>query len=248
MIRRGRSGGWGERPGGVLYPSRGGGSPARGIVLAIIALGLILVAAYLLFRACGGSDCSNEYCPSDASIATPAGYTRISEIFEWTAKQGVDPGQFILVSVPLQETTADGRNLSFFQYIEETRAWEPVTNAILDTGGRSVTARFQTNPAIIAVMRRDSAAGHVIGYSAHNAVLNPEAAQRITILHTRDFRPGSDGALLGDVTDLKISGIPAGASVAHIPSITVADRSLLPVVSGLLSNASTRSEIGRAHV
>ncbi len=244
MIRRGGPGGWGDRPGGVLYPSGRGGSPARSLILGAILLGVVLVAGYLIFRACSGNACKTEYCSSSAEIATPAGYTRVSKIYEWKAKRGVEPGEVITVAVPLERTTADGRNLSFFQYGEQTKAWEPVASAILDQGGKSVSARFNTNPLVIAVLRRESAAGHVIAYSAHNAVLNHEAAQRITILHTRDFRPSSDGGVLGEVTDLKISGIPTGAPVAHIPSITVDDRSQLPVISGVLSNPTTRT----AHV
>ena len=43
----------------------------------------------------------------------------------------------------------------------------------------------------IAVLRRLSAAGHVVAYLEHNDVLHPDAVNQITMLHTNDFRPGA---------------------------------------------------------
>lgn len=244
MIRRGSN--WGSQPGGVLYPRRNAGGWVRPALLAIILLATVAVAAFIIFTLCSGEGCEGDYCPTSASIATPDGYERLSDIYEWRGDTDATSTADIQVSVPLNEQTADGRNLSFFRYDEETQAWEPIAAAILDATGTNVTGRLNTAPPVIAVMRRLSAAGHVVAYVNHNTPLRAEALSVATIVHSRDFTVASDGSLVGDVSDAAALGIPAGSSVVLYPVISVdaSDQQARAVISAVLNSSQTRT----AHV
>jgi spore germination protein YaaH len=244
MIRRNQ--GWSAQPGGVLYPQRSPGGWVRPALLGIILLATVAVAAFIGFRLCSGSDCEGDYCATGASIATPEGYERLSDIYEWRGDDTATAAADIQISVPLNEQTSDGRNLSFFRYDEATRSWEPFAAAILDPAGRSVSGRLNTAPPVIAVMRRLSAAGHVVAYVPHNRPLNRDAAQIATIVHPRDFTVVSDGALAGDVSDPRALGLPEGSSAQVYPVVSVdaSNPQARAVISGLLASSQTRT----AHV
>jgi len=244
MTRRGS--GWNASPGGVLYPRRGRGDSARPLILAFIVLATAAVAAFFIFRICSSDDCTDDYCPSGASIATPDGYARLSKILEWRGSADAAATADLSVSVPLDEQTDDGRNLSFFRYDATTQAWEPFAPAILDQGGRAVTARFNTAPEVVAVMRRLSAAGHVVAYLPQNASLHPDAAALVTIVHTRDFSVASDGGIIGTVADPRVIGLADGSQSVHYPSVYVdaGNQQSKAIISGVLSSSQTRT----AHV
>jgi hypothetical protein len=244
MIRRGGASNWGTRTGGLYGSRRRRGGNARPLILGAIVVTLVVIGAWLVFRACRGSSCDTAYCPTGQDFATPAGYERVSDVFEWRASEKpLDAAQELQVAVPLNSATDDGRNLSFFHYEPATKAWIPLAQAVLDAGGASVSATFSSTPDIIAVFRRQSAAGHVIAYLPHNGVLHPEAADKVTIIHTRDFRPASDGGVLGEVTKLETTRVAEGASVALYPSIVVdaADRGAIPILTAILASSASRS-------
>ena len=110
MIRRGS--GWGSQPGGVLYPGRGGRNWARPLLLGIILLATLAVAAFVFFSLCSSESCSQDYCPSNANIATPDGYARVSDIYEWQGDEATAAAP-VEVRVELNDSTDDGRNLVF---------------------------------------------------------------------------------------------------------------------------------------
>jgi spore germination protein YaaH len=238
MMRRGSA--WGSQPGGVLYPRRNRGGWVRPLLLGFVLLATLAVAAFVIFTVCSGDDCSREYCPSNADIATPDGF------YEWQGGDDATSITDLQVSVPLNDGTSDGRNLSFFRYDEATQAWEPFAAAILDQSGNSVSGRLNSAPPVIAVMRRLSAAGHVVAYLPAGAVLHPQAAAIATIVHTRDFAVASDGGLIGDVSDAAAIGLTAGAGALHYPLISVdaSDPQARAVISGVLASPEART----AHV
>ena len=245
MIRRGGGTTWGSRGSPTLYGQRGSRGPGRWIVVGGAAL-VIIILAYFVLRSCGGSSCADPYCPSGEDPPVPEGYTRITKVYEFNRKTtGPLPSGFeVQAQLPVEGTTSDGRNLGFFSFVPATRNWEPLTPAILDQSGTHVSATLNTAPRYIAVLRRLSAAGHVIAYVPHNGQLHPDAVKTITILHTRDFRPASDGGILGDLTDFALTGVKTDGSVALFPVITADSKELTPIVSGILANSVTRS----AHV
>lgn len=210
----------------------------RAAIIAAVAVAVVAVG-YFAYRGVFGGGCGDpQYCASDRKIAAPPGYVIVSEIFE-RRKDALaqPPGTVVDVTLQLKESTLDGRNLSVYRYVEETRAWEPAAAAVLDPQGRTVKASMQDTPAILAVLRRESAAGHVVGYIDRNARLHPDAASRLTILHTRDFRPTSDGALEGAPTEARPE---AGVAWYPVISASAADGTNV-FIEAMLANSASRS-------
>lgn len=211
--------------------------------MGIIVLGVVALGYFAFTRIWGGNGCGDDYyCVSGNDIPPPDGYERVSDIYEYNAKKAaVAPGTDVGIQVALKKPTVDARNLSFYRYLPQTKTWEPIAPAVLDPQGRQVSATLHDTPQVMAVLRRLSAAGHVVAYLAHNATLHKEAVGRITILHTLDFTPAADGTIQGDLTSVKVD-----PSFAFYPVISAnaGMKGSIQVVSGLLSNAQTRS----AHV
>ncbi len=204
------------------------------VLLAIV----VVVGGYLVYSWFFGGGCSDQYCASDRHIAAPPGYVILSEIF--IRREGApDPpeGMIMEVSLELNQATLDSRNLSIYRYVEDTRAWEPAAAGVLDPQGRAVTAALQDAPDILAVLRRESAAGHVVGYVPHDATLHPDAAGRLTILHTQDFRPTADGSIEGSP-----SAVALEPGTAWYPSLWAdAENGANVFVEAALASATSRS-------
>jgi hypothetical protein len=214
MTRRGGQLPWGARSDRAYYGGRRGGGP-RAIAIGLIAAGVIAIGVFLLLRACGGESCDKAYCPSGQDLPTPEGYERVTGIYEYQAADDLPTDLQIQVQLPLEQPTTDARNLSFYSFVADTGGWSVLAPAVLDAEGRSASATLNTAPAIITVMRRVLPAGRVVAYVGHNALLHPEAVSRVTVLHTRDFAPASDGTISGDLSDLASTGVPTDGSVAH---------------------------------
>ncbi|MFN0094759.1 MAG: glycosyl hydrolase family 18 protein [Dehalococcoidia bacterium] len=238
----------GGGPTGLGFAGPGGtmASPARLVILAGLIAAVVVVLGYFVFRQCTGASCTKLYCASSGDAAIPEGYERVTSVYKLKSGAKLPDGNDVQVFLPLSAATDDGRNLSFYRYIEQTGAWEPVAPAILDAQGNTVAATLPELPDRIAVLRRLSGAGHVVGYVKHNQALHPSAAANLTVLHTRDFRPGSDGRLEGTITDPKLIG--AGPEVQHFPTVYVdgADKGLIPIVDSLMTNTQARTNHVRA--
>ncbi len=228
------------RSAGGLYghARRPGGQ--RRLLLAGLAIGGLAVVIFLAFSWFSGDGCSKPYCPSSKDIKVPAGFERVTRIYELNKSKGAAPqGTQVSVQLSLLKPTTDGRNLNFYRYLAASGTWEPITTAILDAQGKQVYATFDDTPAVMAVLRRQSASGQVVAYLQHNAQLNKDAVGQITILHTFDFKPASDGTVTGDVS----TTVKPDASFAFYPviSTSLADRGSIPIIAGILSNAQSRS-------
>jgi Glycosyl hydrolases family 18 len=244
MARRGGQLPWGSSPSGGLYGNQRQGGAARMLVLAAIASGVLAVVVFLFMKACGGTECKDAYCASGQSIATPEGYERVTRIYEFNAKQKVvGTDKPLQITLPLREAAQGSPDLSFFRYVPETKGWEPLAPAVLDPLGKLASGTLTPGAGTIAVMRRLSPAGRVVAYLPHNGILHPEAISRVTVVHTLDFAPGADGAVLGDLTDLKVTQAPTTGSVAHYPVLggNAGDKQFLPIVNGLLDSPVNRS-------
>src|SRR5688572_22417785 len=202
------------------YPAGGhyGGrqrSSRRPLVLALILGAIVIAAVFLIFRLCS-SGCSDFYCSSDVSVSVPEGYELVTDVYE---REGAADGQAREVSLPLNDPSDDNRNLNFFAFDSENTSWTPVAPAVLSDNGANATGTIPDPPAVLAVMRRLSAAGHVVAYLAHNQPLHADAVPHVTVVHTRDFAPASDGSIAGEPSDPATLGLPADRSVALYPSI-----------------------------
>ena len=227
---------WGGGSGGIYGDGRRGMGRVAvlgAVILAVIALGFVVVT-----RACGGTPCTREYCESARKIVAPDGYDLVSRVFDLNKKFGsIAPGTDVSIQIPLEKQTNDSANLGFYRYVEDQRAWEPVAAAVLDPQGRQVAGVLKDVPPVLAVMRRLSEVGRVVAYLDTNAKLHPEAASRVTIVHTLDFRPASDGSLTGQFSPIKLD-----ARVQHIPvvSASAADKANI-LVEAILSDSRSRS-------
>lgn len=216
----------------------GGGGLRRAAVLGGLVLAVALGGFFVFSRACGGDSCSTEYCQSARAIVAPDGYDLVSRVFELNADTGpIPPGTDINIRIPLARPTQDGANLGFYRYVEDQKAWEPIAAAVLDPQGRQVSGVLKDAPPILAVLRRLSEVGRVVAYLDSNARLHPDAAARVTIVHTLDFKLTSDGTLAGSLTPMKLD---VGAQ--HIPTISAsaADKANI-LVEAILSDPRSRS-------
>jgi Glycosyl hydrolases family 18 len=242
MTRRGGQLPWGQRGAGGLYGSQPKRGYGRLAIMALIVIG-VLGLGYLLFtKLFSGASCDKYYCESGQDLAAPAGYELVTRVFEFnTNKAAIAPGTPVGISLPVAKTTADSRNLSFYQYLSETKTWEPVTAARLDPQGKEVSATLTSAPKVMAVLRRISPSGMVIAYLPHNGTLHHDAVGKITMLHTLDFTPAADGGIDGEVSTVKVD-----PSFQWIPTISArADvKGQLPIVQGILNSPKNRS----AHV
>lgn len=239
MTRRGGELPWGTRRSSPGFGGRRQPDLPRIAMLAAIVLGVALLAGFVFSQLCTSSGCDEAYCVSGRDITPPEGYERVTSVYEFNEEQGPIPdGQDLRVSLELKSRTDDPRNLSFYRYVEETGTWEPLVPATLDESGKIVTGTLSTAPSVMTVMRRLSPAGHVVAYLPSNAQLHPEAQGQVTIVHTRDYRPISDGTIEGSKSELQLA-----TGVAWYPTIwaSAAEQGAIPIVSGILSSAPSRT-------
>jgi len=110
MSRRGGQLPWGAGGSPGLYGSRGGGGYGRLGMLAAIVVGVLVIAFFLVSRACGGAaSCDDPYCASDRNIAAPDGYQFVSKIFTYNAESGVSNPLRPRVQVALSEPVSEAR-------------------------------------------------------------------------------------------------------------------------------------------
>lgn len=242
-MRRRSQLGWSSGSSGAIYGGGGTGAKRPLVLVAIVVVAFVAVFL-LITRACNTASCDKPYCASDRSIAVPEGYERVTSIFEYKSKETVPAGNNVNVLLPLTKPTTDGRNLSFYSYDEVSKSWSPVTSALLDPSGKQVSATLSTTPPVLTVLKRLLPAGHVVAYLPHDGVLHPDAIGRVTIVHTRDFKPAADGAITGTVTTARNDQGPSDrAAVAFYPSIWAdsTDKAAIPIVTTILSSSSNRS-------
>jgi len=245
MNRRSQSGGlsFGLRGTNTVYGSGGRPNYGRPLALGIILLTMAVLVFFLFGRICGSESCGNDpYCATSREIPVPDGYELVTDIYEInTSSPGITSvasgGASVQIQFPMKKTGADTRNVSFYRYVEQTKVWEPLAAAQTNADGTTVSGVFQETPDVVAVLRRLSAAGHVVAYLDHNDTLHPDAVNQITILHTNDFRP-TDGAIAGELS----TNLPAG-NYAFYPSITAsaANPGDIALVRALLADPESRS-------
>ncbi len=232
-----------------LFGGRGGqglsferprrGATRRLIIAALVVIGLIAVGSFAYGQFAGGGCGDDQYCKSGRQIAAPPGYLMMSDIFVRREGAPEQPsGTTVRMKLPLRASTSDSGTLNVFRYDEASKTWEPVAVAVLDSQSKSVTALLQNTPEILAVLRRQSAAGYVVGYIPHDGGLHADAIGRLTILHTLDFTPTADGTLAGEP-----SGVPTEPGISWYPVISANSNNGANIfVEAILEAAATRSD------
>ncbi|MCS7294825.1 MAG: glycosyl hydrolase family 18 protein [Chloroflexota bacterium] len=237
MMRRSPTTRWGRsfpnRPG-----RRAGPSWARLAALAGILGGLVIVAAFIIGWVRGDS-CSDLSCPSSVDAQPPAGFTFASKLYELRGDTASLPdGAEFQLSVKLDRQTDDARSLALYEYDPASRSWTPLGAAVLSDDGRSAHATVAKVPAFVAVLRRLLPAGHVIGYLPAEQTLHPSAVGALTVLHTVDFRPGADGGVEGQPTQ-----VPDRGGALWLPTVYASSTATgsLANVDAILSSAGSRT-------
>lgn len=242
MTRRGGQLPWGGGSGGrpALYGGpRNSRSYGRFAVLGGIAIVFLLGVWFFAGQLCGGSECTDYYCPSGRDIDPPEGFELVSRIFAYNEAKGTVDGQTDLaVAVELTRPVDAGSSLSFYRYVEESRNWEPITPAVLDQQGKVVSGTFSGTPALMAVMRRNSPGGTVVAYLPHNAPLHPEAAGRVSIVHPVDYKPAADGSVTGELSSFRSDG---SFEVFPVISANSSVRGDVAIVENLLVDGASRA-------
>ena len=209
------------------------------VLLSAIAAGVVVLAWFVLARACGGTSCEGPYCPTSRNIEAPEGYEFVSRIFAYNQEAGTSSPEFdIAVNVALTRSVEAGQSLSFYQYVDETNNWEPVAPAIVDPQGKVASATFSGTPSIMAVMRRNSPGGSVVAYLPHNAPLHRDAVGRVSIVHPIDFKPEADGAVVGELSSIKSEG---AFEVFPVISSNNSVRGDVAIVENILANGDSRA-------
>ncbi|MCC7362875.1 MAG: hypothetical protein IT303_00765 [Dehalococcoidia bacterium] len=236
MTRRSSQLPWSGRSTGNLYGGPRHSGIGRPVALGLIVLGVVALLVFLFMRMCGGESCTEEYCASGTAVAPPEGYELVTKVYEYQRDEPIPAGNSFTISLELTKELEDSRNLSFYQYLPETEVWEPLAPATLE--GEHAVGSLASSPLQIAVLRRLSQAGHVVAYLPNGGTLHPSAMGKITILHTRDFKPAADGAIEGTRSQVQVD-----KSVAWYPVISAdaRDQSAIPIVNGILSSAGSRS-------
>lgn len=230
---------WGASAKPSLY---GGPRQSRGsrqwLVLGAIALGVVVLAWFLIGRMCSNTECTDYYCPSDRKIEAPEGYEFVSRIFAYNESKGeVAPGNDLAIAVELTEPVPEGSSLTFYRYVDETKNWEPIAPAVTDPQGKVVSATFSGTPGIMAVMRRNSPGGQVVAYLPHNAPLHRDAVGHVSIVHPIDFKPAADGSLTGDLSTIKAEGFEIYPVISSNGSV----RGDVAIVENILASGESRS-------
>jgi len=240
MTRRGGQLPWGTRGSTMIYSNRRQSQTGRVLVLAAIVVGVFLLGAYVVMNAFGGS-CGDEYCPADSEPSPPEGYERVTRVYAYNEDHGPLPeGQPLQIALPLTNTPVDPTNLNFYQYLPEADRWEPLGAATIDASGKNAAATLPSAPRYVAVLRRLSEAGHVVAYLPKGATqLHPDAAGKITILHTKDYAPGSDGSIEGTRSDVQLS-----QGVDWYPSVWAdsSTQGMIPILSTILATPESRTK------
>ncbi len=240
MTRRGGRLPWGASGSPGLYGGpRRSNNYGRMAALGLIGLGVVLIVFWLAGRMCNSSSCDEYYCPSGRNISALDGYEFASRIFEYNqAKGAVDGGTNLAIAVELTKPAGDGQSLTFFRYVEETKNWEPITPAVLESQGKVVSATFTSTPSIMAVMRRTAPGGNSIAYLPHNNPLHKSAAGHVSIVHTIDFKPLADGSVDGTLSTLKSDGTFEIFPVISANNRTKGD---VAIVENILASGESRS-------
>lgn len=219
------------------FDRRGRGPVPRALALVAIVIALVVLAFFAL-RACGGG-CSDDYCATSLDVSPPDGFSFVTDVYELNGEPpAIAEGGTVDITVEVDGDDPTAAGLSFYGYLPEQSAWELLTPARLSEDGKHVTGTFTSYPQTMVVMRRTSAAGQVAAWLDPGQQLHPDADGRITILHTRDFKPEGDGSVSGTLTQVSV---PAGASHYPVISANATVDGSLQNLDAILASSTMRS-------
>jgi hypothetical protein len=187
-----------------------GGVPDRAAIYIgglIIGLGILLLVLILppisILSGDGGGSPEISGVPGDADEVTssvrsgmpqlPAGLVAASPFFDIAAPE--DQRGANALTLPLKERATDANNMGLYSYIDST--WQRIADVTIVASGNAARGEVDTLPGNVAVLRRAEVTFKVAASIPAGTVLDPGAAQAITVLHPVVFIPSETGEVVG---------------------------------------------------
>jgi hypothetical protein len=208
-----------------------------GVMGAIVVA--LLGGVWLGYQALFSGGCDGGYCPAGIDVDPPQGFAFASDIYEFRGELPTLPeGGSIEIDIPLEGGLESATGLSFYRYLPESSAWEHVATATIDESGERAVGSFQGVPETIVLMQRSLPAGHVSAFIDPGQQIHPAAMENATLFHTRDFSPGGDGSINGQLTALQLE-----PGQEHYPVISASPEidGSVPNLDAILETSATRT-------
>jgi hypothetical protein len=218
---------------------------ATAVVAAIIVLGAILLVLVLPPISILSDDSASAEpalvtsVPRTALPPLPPGMEAVSSLYDLKPQEPLGRDQKPRVGVPLYAAQTNGEGLVLFTYDDDSGDWSRLADAELWDEGRSARAELDELPANVAVLRQTAQARQVYGTLGSGAILDPLAAETLTVLNPAGTVPTADGRLAG-----QMSALPPGLTAAVVPNVGA----LGPVEAGAVNAILTSPDLTATHV
>jgi hypothetical protein len=218
----------------ILESSAARDKTARGILIAMGALGLLLLA-FVAFSGSlfgGGEDGDPSSAPGSANTRlpkVPEGYEALSRLrtLEGSSEQGP-----VELTVSLEEAVSDGRNLGLYTYRDGK--WQRLASATLVNNGAAAKGQVNEVPSNVAVLRRTASSVNVSGWVLPGLQVDPAALDVLTALNPVDYFPVANGSVAGTASTLSASG------KAILPTVRATAPAEVDAVNTILASPELR--------
>jgi spore germination protein YaaH len=174
-----------------------------GALLLLLVLVLLFVGPFSILNP--SDDTSEELfnCPTIKNPPAPPDTLELASDFKDFSEGQCNrtvPAGVSRISMPVEQGKA-GRGMLFYTYADDR--WQQVAPAELSEDGKYAVVVVEQVPANGAVMRRAADAFQVMAAVPQGQALDAEAERIATVVGGYDFVPAADGAVNGNVTNLK---------------------------------------------
>ncbi|HXH20932.1 MAG TPA: hypothetical protein VNN10_02805 [Dehalococcoidia bacterium] len=190
----------------ILESSAARDRTARGVLLAMGALGLLLLG-FVLFGGSLFGDGNQPAAPTAPGSTNarlpkvPEGYEALSRLRTLEASQEQGP---VELTVSLEEPVSDGRNIGLYTY--RGGKWQRIASATLVNNGAAAKGQVSEVPSNVAVLRRTASSVNVSGWVLPGQQVDPAALEVLTAINPVDYYPLADGTVAGTASVLSAPG------------------------------------------
>lgn len=211
------------------------GGAGGGIVLLLL-LTLLFVGPCSILNPSGNKDEASFNCPRIKKVPElPGGFEAGSEFKDFSdgkCNKTVPSGP-ASISIPLDAGKA-GPGLGFYTYAGDK--WQRLGGAELTEDGKSARVTVDKVPENGVILRRSPGAFQIMGVLPQGQALRPQAEQIATIVGGLDFAPAADGAVNGNVANIK-----RGDAALLVPVVRASGGAEADAVNALLPAADRRA-------
>src|SRR5215218_8776051 len=184
-------------------------------LLLILLLGVLFLGPCSPLNPSDDSDETLFNCPTIKNAPPlPDGLQRVSDIKDFSSGKcnRTVPAGVAKISMPVESGKA-GRGLAMYSYSGDQ--WQRLAAAELTEDGKFAQVVVNEVPANGVILRRSTDAFQVMAAVPAGQALRPEAERLATIVGAYDFVPAPDGALNGNVTNVKRSETALLIPIVH---------------------------------